>query len=151
MYNRILERLNDLKIKDSDFSNSIGISNSAFAQWKKRGTIPAPLMLQRISNTLNVSVHWLLFGTLENNLDLKCLSDFDLTPESIVSRIENALELKTQNFSKKYDTAFFETISDIVSIQRSHLRENRSGQNNRTDQRRRLRSLDNLKNHNGNN
>ncbi|WP_287053499.1 helix-turn-helix domain-containing protein [Treponema sp.] len=117
MYNRILECLNDLKIKDSDFSKSIGISNSAFAQWKKRGTIPAPLMLQRISNSLNVSVHWLLFGTLENNLDLKCLSDFDLTPESIVSRIENALELKTQNFSKKYDTAFFETISDIVSIQ----------------------------------
>ena len=66
-------------------------------------------MLQRISNSLNVSVHWLLFGTLENNLDL--------TPESIVSRIENALELKTQNFSKKYDTAFFETISDIVTIQ----------------------------------
>lgn len=106
-----------MKIRDSDFSKSIGISNSAFAQWRKRGTIPAPLMLQKISDYLKVSVHWLLFGALENNLDLKCLSDFDLTPCSIVSRIENALELKTQNFSKKYDTAFFETISDIVSIQ----------------------------------
>lgn len=117
MYNRILECLNEMKIRDSDFSKSIGISNSAFAQWRKRGTIPAPLMLQKISDYLKVSVHWLLFGALENNLDLKCLSDFDLTPCSIVSRIENALELKTQNFSKKYDTAFFETISDIVSIQ----------------------------------
>ncbi len=74
-------------------------------------------MLQRISNSLNVSVHWLLFGTLENNPDLKCLSDFDLTPESIVARIENTLELKTQNFSKKYDEVFFESISDIVSMQ----------------------------------
>ena len=117
MYNRILECLNDLKIRDCDFLKSIGISNSAFAQWKKRGTIPAPLMLQRISGYLNVSVHWLLFGTLENNLDLKCISDFDLTSESIVSRIENSLELKTQDFSKKYDEVFFESISDIVSIQ----------------------------------
>lgn len=74
-------------------------------------------MLQRISSYLNVSVHWLLFGTLENNLDLKCISDFDLTSESIVSRIENSLELKTQDFSKKYDEVFFESISDIVSIQ----------------------------------
>ncbi|WP_296662049.1 hypothetical protein [Treponema sp. UBA753] len=117
MYNRILECLSEMKIRDSDFSKSIGISNSAFAQWRKRGTIPAPLMLQKISDYLKVSVHWLLFGALENNLDLKCLSDFDLTPCSIVSRIENALELKTQNFSKNYDTEFFETISDIVSIQ----------------------------------
>lgn len=117
MYNRILECLNEMKIRDSDFSKSIGISNSAFAQWRKRGTIPAPSMLQRISGYLKVSVHWLLFGTLENNMDLKCLSDFDLTPCSIVSRIENAIELKTQNSSKDYDAMFFEAISDIVSMQ----------------------------------
>jgi len=117
MYNRILECLNEMKIRDSDFSKSIGISNSTFAQWRKRGTIPAPSMLQRISGYLNVSVHWLLFGTLENNLDLKCLSDFDLTQCSIVSRIENAVELKTQNSNKDYDAAFFEAISGIVSMQ----------------------------------
>lgn len=126
IFDRIEECLVDYDLKAKDLANAIGVGTSAFAQWKKRGTVPEPAMLYAIAKYLTVSTHWLLFGELDDCWTESTYQDrLGLSPECIVYRIENQIESLTQNFSKKYDEKFYELIIDIVSVRELYNWKNR--------------------------
>lgn len=106
IYNRIVEIIQERKIKTSDFYNKIGITRQNFSKWKS-GSIPSFDVLYLIKEELNVSWDWLLNGTSEQDT-----TDI-AAPFKIVNRIDDLIEKKTNK--KKYEANFHDCIKDIIS------------------------------------
>lgn len=59
---RILQRLRELKLRQSDLARAAGVSASAVTQWVKEDTTPETENVDKLSQILNVSADWLLNG-----------------------------------------------------------------------------------------
>ncbi len=59
---RIFERLNELKMSQTEFSEKTGIKMSTMSEWKKKGTNPSSEKIMPICLALDVSPEWLLSG-----------------------------------------------------------------------------------------
>jgi len=61
---RLYNQMNKLGIKPTQMANMLNVSTSLFANWKKRGSIPKTY-LERISDSLFVSIPWLISGKID--------------------------------------------------------------------------------------
>ena len=59
--------LKNKKKKQTDLCNYVGISNSTFSTWKKRGTSPAAEYIPNIAEFLGVSERYQLTGKSDDN------------------------------------------------------------------------------------
>lgn len=60
---RIAQRINELEMKDKDFCEAVGISQSTYATWKQRGTEPKAKYIEDIANVLETTSEYLLGWT----------------------------------------------------------------------------------------
>ncbi len=63
-YDRFIELCNKKGIKPTPLVVSLGLSSSNVSQWKK-GSIPRPEVLQKLSDYFNVSISYLMLGEEE--------------------------------------------------------------------------------------
>jgi len=61
---RLYEQMSKLGIKPTQMANMLDVSTSLFANWKTRGSIPKKY-LERISESLFVSIPWLISGKID--------------------------------------------------------------------------------------
>lgn len=59
---RIEQQLLLKNLKRTAFARSVGVTNQAFTDWKRRGTIPAADIALRIADALNIDLRWLITG-----------------------------------------------------------------------------------------
>lgn len=110
LVNRIDELLEIRGEKRQDLCGNIGISLQAISNWKKQDSLPAVDSAIQIANYLEVSVEWLINGTINFT------GDYDSRPSSIYNRIYNLLEC--EHHRKAYTMTveeFHKPISNIVS------------------------------------
>ena len=63
---RIEQILVKKNLKRTAFAKSVGVTNQAFTDWRRRGTIPAADIACRIADSLNVDLRWLITGEQAN-------------------------------------------------------------------------------------
>ena len=63
---RIEQQLIKKNLKRTAFAKSVGVTNQAFTDWKRRGTIPAADIALRIADALSVDLRWLITGQEQN-------------------------------------------------------------------------------------
>lgn len=61
---RIEQQLLRKNLKRTAFARSVGVTNQAFTDWKRRGTIPAADTALRIADALDIDLRWLITGEL---------------------------------------------------------------------------------------
>ena len=102
--NEILDRIEkELKKnnkKQMDLCSYVGISNSTFSTWKKRGTSPAAEYIPNIAEFLGVSERYLLTGKSDANSHLS----FDLT---LVDRIRELANRRNMSLPQLETTLGF--------------------------------------------
>lgn len=59
---RIEQQLLRKNIKRTAFAKTVGVTNQAFTDWKRRGTIPAADTALRIADALDIDLRWLITG-----------------------------------------------------------------------------------------
>ena len=110
LVNRIDELLEIRGEKRQDLCNKTGISLQAISNWKKQESLPAVDSAIQIANYLEVSVEWLINGTINFT------GDYDSRPSSIYNRIYNLLEDKHHRGAYTMTVEeFHKPISHIVS------------------------------------
>lgn len=62
---RIEEQLVKKNLKRTAFAKTVGVTNQAFTDWRRRGTVPAADTALRIADALNVDLRWLISGELK--------------------------------------------------------------------------------------
>jgi len=62
MINRIVKLIKEKGVNEKTFCDAIGVAQSTFVNWKKRGTEPKAIYIKPISEFLGVSERFLLTG-----------------------------------------------------------------------------------------
>lgn len=111
--NTIVERIDEClktrNLKRLALCEAVGITPTAITHWKTHKSMPAADTAVKIAMYLDVSVEWLINGTLPNPAEVS-------SPQAIASRIENALTFLTGAPSHSAEGAWFGPIQSLVSI-----------------------------------
>ena len=59
---RVLSRIDELKMSQKEFSEKTGIPQSTISEWKRKGNNPSSDKIMIICNVLKVTPEWLLSG-----------------------------------------------------------------------------------------
>mgnify|MGYP002626279216 FL=1 len=79
-------------LKRTSFAKIVGVTNQAFTDWKRRGTIPAADIVLRIADALNVDFRWLITGEEKNSF----APAQNLPPSEIISLAEDIFRLPSE-------------------------------------------------------
>lgn len=78
---RIEQLLAQKNIKKTAFAKIVGVTNQAFSDWKRRGTIPAADIVCRIADALDVDLRWLITGEQANVINISAERQNDISVE----------------------------------------------------------------------
>ena len=78
---RIEKLLVQKNLKRTVFAKSVGVTNQAFTDWRRRGTIPAADIACRIADSLHVDLRWLITGEQANAANI---AHINLPPPEII-------------------------------------------------------------------
>lgn len=87
----------------------VGITPTAITHWKTQKSIPSADTAVLIAQYLDVSVEWLIFGTLPDPTESN-------SPQAIAIRIENALNFLTGISIHTDETTWFKPLESIIPI-----------------------------------
>lgn len=90
---RIEEQLVKKNLKRTAFAKTVGVTNQAFTDWRRRGTVPAADTALRIADALNVDLRWLISGELKTESDE---SFNNLPPPEILELAEDIYRLPVE-------------------------------------------------------
>lgn len=69
MVNRIVKLIKEKGVNEKTFCDAIGVAQSTFVNWKKRGTDPKAAYIKPIADFLNVSVEYLTTGQSTSTIE----------------------------------------------------------------------------------
>lgn len=87
---RIEQILVKKNLKRTAFAKSVGVTNQAFTDWRRRGTIPAADIACRIADSLDVDLRWLITGEQANAINF---TQSNLPPPEILELAEDIYRL----------------------------------------------------------
>ena len=90
---RIEQLLVKKNLKRSAFAKSVGVTNQAFTDWRRRGTIPAADIACRIADSLDVDLRWLITGEQANAINFP---QQNLPPPEIIELAKDIYRLPIQ-------------------------------------------------------
>ena len=90
---RIEQILVKKNLKRTAFAKSVGVTNQAFTDWRRRGTIPAADIACRIADSLNVNLRWLITVEQANAIDF---TQSNLPPPEILELAEDIYRLPSE-------------------------------------------------------
>lgn len=90
---RIEQILVKKNLKRTAFAKSVGVTNQAFTDWRRRGTIPAADIACRIADSLNVDLRWLITGEQANAINF---AQQKLPPPEIIELAEDIYRLPAE-------------------------------------------------------
>jgi toxin-antitoxin system, antitoxin component, xre family len=97
VYDRVQNLIKIKGMKESQVMKSAGISDNAFQNWRKRGTLPTMPILEGISCALDVPLVQLLSDINLNQLSseqrklVECYSALNKSNKNVVMAVANAL------------------------------------------------------------
>jgi len=106
---RIDECLKNRNLKRLVLCEAVGITPTAITHWKTHKSMPAADTAVKIAQFLDVSVEWLINGTLPDPTEHS-------SPQAVATRIDNALTFVTGRHSYSDEDAWFDPIQSLVSI-----------------------------------
>jgi transcriptional regulator with XRE-family HTH domain len=98
--NRIKFKMKELKLKQTDLVNITGISKTAISNYILGNRIPDTKSIYLISNTLKISIEWLLIGKEEikdlNEDEKNLLKKYNLLTERNKGKVETFIDERLQ-------------------------------------------------------
>ena len=89
LVNRIDEVISELGLTRKDFATKIDVNPTTMATWKTRNIFPPVDTLSKIADNLEVSLEWLITGSLGYGVDKKSFGDY--SREAVRERIYKTL------------------------------------------------------------
>lgn len=90
---RIEQLLVKKNLKRTAFAKSVGVTNQAFTDWRRRGTIPAADIACRIADSLDVDLRWLITGEQANATNF---AQINLPPPEIIELAKDIYRLPAE-------------------------------------------------------
>jgi transcriptional regulator with XRE-family HTH domain len=109
LVDRIDECLKYRNLKRLALCEAVGITTTAITHWSTRKGLPSADTAVLIARYLDVSVDWLIFGTVSDPTKAS-------SPQAIAERIENALNFLTSISIYTDETAWFKPLETIIPI-----------------------------------
>lgn len=111
---RIRARRKDLELTQRSLAKALGISHVSVSQWERDDSDPTGKNLIALSDLLQCTPSWILFGDIEpdapqpiktelSEQQKELLSLFSALPESEKTRQLDELRARVENFNKLFD------------------------------------------------